>query len=378
MTLLRNARSFGFSIRQPTRRPFFSFLTGPTITPEEEAGKAAQRRKEQALQLESARYRMSLQHAHALGPWRAISVAVQGHYDAFCATKKGSSASSTTLPVPLFRVLELACGPRGEPATTIARMLPLAAVHCTDSCPQAVAMVPVVLAGMVEAKGDYGEKGRPPPNLTKSVVDMSDLSAYPSDTFDVITCCYGYGLAPDVSYALSEAHRVLAPGGVLVVATWERSAMLSIGREVLETVRGGGRDPLAMEDDEAFLPPRMPTPASLELSGPGEFEALLVGAGFDQPGAVVATWGTYPFNLGSNSDDMLTMGTILIRKELESLGAFDSAVPGSSGAGGWANPVEEAFWISIRKYTDVVGGTMFLRDNTFKLTVSTKSIETQL
>jgi SAM-dependent methyltransferase len=115
---------------------------------------------------------------------------------------------------------------------------------------------------------------------------MSDLSAFPPDTFDVITCCYGYGLADDVSYALSEAHRVLAPGGILVIATWERSAMLSIGREVLETVRGGGRDPLAAEDDEAFLPPRMSPPDVLELSGPGEFEALLVGAGFDQPGAV--------------------------------------------------------------------------------------------
>jgi SAM-dependent methyltransferase len=302
-----------------------------------------------------------------------MSVAVQGHHDAFCATKEGSS----TLPVPLFRVLELACGPRGEPSTSIARILPLAEVHCTDSCPRAVAMVPVVSVGIAEGKSDDDDdddKGRPPPNLTKSVVDMSDLSAYQSDTFNVITCCYGYGLADDVSYALSEAHRVLAPGGILVIATWESSAMLSIGREVLETVRGGGRDPLAAEDDEAFLPPRMSPPDVLELSGPGEFEALLVGAGFDQPGAIVATWGTYPFDLGSNTDDMLTMGTILIRDELKSLGAFDS----TGGAGGWANPAEEAFWINIRKYTDVVGGTMFLRDNTFKLTVSTKSIAAQL
>ena len=324
---------------------------------------------------------MSLQHAHALGPWMAMSVAVQGHHDAFCATKEGSSASSnsassTMLTAPLFRVLELACGPRGEPSTSIARMLPLAEVHCTDSCPQAVAMVPVVSMGTTEGKGDDDddEKGRPPPNLTKSVVDMSDLSTYSSDTFDVITCCYGYGLADDVSYALSEAHRVLAPGGILVIATWESSAMLSIGREILATVRRGGKDPLAAEDDEAFLPPRMSPPDVLELSGPGEFEALLVGAGFDQPGAVVATLGTYPFDLGSNTDDMLTMGTILIRKELESLGAFDS----TGGAGGWANPAEEAFWINIRKYTDMVRGTMFLRDNTFKLTVSTKSIVTQL
>jgi hypothetical protein len=72
------------------------------------------------------------------------------------------------------------------------------------------------------------------------------------------------------------------------------------------------------------------------------------------------------------------MGTILIKDELEDLGAFDNNISTTMtgqddlAAGGWKNMAEEAFWINIGKYTDMVGGTMFLRDNTFKITVSTK------
>jgi len=108
------------------------------------------------------------------------------------------------------------------------------------------------------------------------------------------------------------------------------------------------------------------------------FETLLVGAGFDHPGAVVSTEGTYPLDLGDHPDDVLTAGTMLVRGELEALGAFGSPRPPASSssavAGGWASPAEEAFWISIRKYADVVvgGGSVLLRGNTFKITVSTK------
>jgi SAM-dependent methyltransferase len=215
----------------------------------------------------------------------------------------------------------------------------------------------------------------PPPNLTKSVLDLSDLIIYPSNTFDAITCCYGYGLAGDLLLqALKEAHRVLVPGGILVICTWEQSAMRLIGRDVLETVRSGGRDMISDENDnDAFFMPRVSHLDPIALSGPGEFEALLAAAGFD--GRIVATTGTYPFDLGSNADERFCMGTILVRDELESLGALASSDSVSLEAGGWANLAEEAFWTNIRKYVDVgvMDNTMSLRDNTFKLTVSTKA-----
>ena len=156
----------------------------------------------------------------------------------------------------------------------------------------------------------------------------------------------------------------------------------------------------AHNDLDAYLPSRaMPPVPAIELSGRGIFESLLVNAGFDHPGAVVASGGTYPFDMGNRVDDMLTMGTILIRDELIELGAFESYASSTAAAdddddavddggtrgsdrrrnratttmaGGWTNLAEEAFWINIRKYTDIIGGTMFLRDNTFKITVSTK------
>ena len=367
-----------------------------------------QKEKEKWLH-DDALYRMSVQHAHPLGPWRAMSVAVQGHHDAWVKNETQESTTTTTPPVasPLYRVLDLACGPRGEPGTTIAHLLPLAAIHCTDSSVEYVATVPVVcfvgtnsktgsddvtsgtnVSATSDRRQDVGDniptRGRPrpvappPSNLVKSVLDMSDLAICPSNSVEAITCCYGYGLAPDVAHALSEAYRILVPGGILVIATWERSDMLSIGRDVLETVRGGGRDPFTAEDDEAFLPPRVPAPSEIALAGQGELEALLVRAGFDHPGAVVAAWGTYPFDMGSNTDEIMTLGTILVREELETLGAFAASPNRGSGerlavaAGGWANLAEEAFWINIRKYTYMVGSNMFLRDNTFKMTVSTK------
>jgi SAM-dependent methyltransferase len=373
-------------IRPVERRFFFSFLTGEKQA-DDEVDRLKLQREEQML-IDRTNYRMSIQHAHPLGPWQAILAAAKNHHATWeNAEKKKMATVATTSP---FQVLDLACGPRGEPGTTIAHALPLAAVICTDSCSEAVAAVVVVQKiaetaalgysnqqrkDMIEDCHKDGKHHRPPPpsNLTKAIVDLTDLSSYESNTYDVITCCFGYGLSSDVSRALSEAHRVLVPGGVLIIATWEQSAMLSYGRDILASVRGGGRDVHAAEDDEAFLPPRLPPPNIIALSRPGEFEALLITAGFDQPGAVVTSWGTYPFDLGRQSEEQFAMGTILIRSELESLGAMRSATRGYR-AGGWRSLAEEVFFINIHKYIDMVDGTMFLRDNTFKLTISTKQV----
>ena len=418
--------------------------------------------KQHQQHVEDAQYRMSMQHSHPRGPWRAMSIAVQLHNDAWVlsnnqkkkkdAARGGGDGNGDKLAADdaIYRVLDLACGPRGEPGTTIAHLLPLVTVQCTDSCADYVALVPTVLglevpvlpllssvtttttytrgyakinwsnivgagmydddsigsdssvAGQQDAHSIMGDAIQtihnvlplllplvpppppPPSNLTKLVLDMSNLTIYPSNSIDAITCCYGYAIAPDIARALSEAHRVLVPGGILVIATWEKSAMLSIGRDVLATVRSGGTlNPNNTssnngDDLDAFLPPLISSPSVLAYSGPGVFEALLINAGFDNPGDIVVSGDTYPFDLGSTTNMMLTMGTILIKDELEDLGAFDNnvstAMTGQDdlAAGGWKNLAEEAFWINIRKYTDMVGGTMFLRDNTFNITVSTK------
>lgn len=385
-----------------TRRPLFSFLgcNGEnninTSKVEAENASKAKLQQEEATRilLDGVRHRISIQHAHPLGPWQAMLELVQGHYNRWEAAKKVSATTVDVLGVilpiatatPVFRVLDLASGSRGEPGTTVAHALPLAAVHCTDSCSIAVAAIPIQVLVDGASTTSIGKKEKihasahccpllppPPKNLTKSVTDLTDLSSYESNTFDAIICCYGYTLSSDISRALTEAYRVLVPGGVLVTATWERSAMLSIGRDVVATVRGGGRDPYhGHDDDEAFLPPRLVPLNKLALSGVGELEALLVASGFDQPKAVVASSLVYPIDLGGTPADQFATGTILARDELESLGALGPDNSGEVGAGGWGNLAEEAFWINIKKYADVVDGNMFLKDNAFKLTVSTK------
>mmetsp|Transcript_20338 Transcript_20338/g.34692 ORF Transcript_20338/g.34692 Transcript_20338/m.34692 type:complete len:437 (+) Transcript_20338:80-1390(+) len=411
-----------------TKRSFFSFFgsndnhsSSTRLTEEETAAQVKQQEEATRILLDGVYHRISIQHAHPLGPWQAILAAVQDHYDSWVDVqdaiklKKEDNAAeeiartheefgiaSTILPAapPPFRVLDLASGPRGEPGTTIAHALPLAAVHCTDSCSVAVAAIPVHILvdeaiSNTAAVTDVGIGGLskknsilsaiagddatiqalippPPKNLTKSIADLTDLSSYSSNSFDAIICCYGYNLSSNVPHALAEAYRVLVPGGVLVIATWERSAMLAIGRDVEAYVRGGGRDPYStLDDDESFLPPRIVPVNKIELSGVGELEALLIASGFDQPQAVLAKSLVYPIDLGNNSDDQFAMGTILVRDELESLGALRPSV-NDGGNGAWENLAEEAFWMNIQKYADVVEGNLLLRDNSFKLTVSAK------
>lgn len=403
-----------------TQRPFFSFLGSSTNSRLVEDAAAAKLKQEEArILLDGVYHRISTQNAHPLGPWQAILTVVQDHYNSWMGGQEGIKAKvSAAMPHEeeelriAYRVLDLACGPRGEPGTTIAHALPLATVHCTDSCSVAVAAVPVhiyvdesnanantaatAVIG-VDTRGLNEEnntslpamtdgvtpiqavpltpsnrhpKVPPPKNLTKSITNLTDLSSYTSDSFDAVICCYGYNLSSNIQHALSEAHRVLVPGGILVIATWEQSAMLAIGRDVVAYVKGGGRDPYStLDDDESFLPPRITPVNKIELSGVGELEGLLIASGFDQPQAVVATSSVYPIDLGSTPADQFATGTILVRDELESLGALESPEVDD----GWGNLAEEAFWMNIQKYAVYEeSGNLLLRDNIFKLTVSTK------
>ena len=45
---------------------------------------------------------------------------------------------------------------------------------------------------------------------------------FPNGTFDAVVCKFGVMFFPDKAQALSEAHRVLRPGGVLVFNVWDR------------------------------------------------------------------------------------------------------------------------------------------------------------
>ena len=113
MFLLHHPRSMGQRVlvhhlvkrRNLQRRPFFSFLAPNDNNHSKQQTKEETDRlqREEQILTDETHYRMSLQHAHPLGPWQAILAAVKSHFQ-------------TQQP---FRVLDLACGPRGQPGTTI-------------------------------------------------------------------------------------------------------------------------------------------------------------------------------------------------------------------------------------------------------------------
>ncbi len=50
--------------------------------------------------------------------------------------------------------------------------------------------------------------------------DAEALGTLPDNTFDLVTCALGFMYFPEPDLALKEIHRVLKPGGRLVVAVW--------------------------------------------------------------------------------------------------------------------------------------------------------------
>lgn len=105
------------------------------------------------------------------------------------------------------RVLDLASG-AGEPALTIAEAVgPAGSVVATD----------LVVEMMTGAERRAKALGRH--NIRFEVADMEALS-YPDASFDRVTCRFGIMFCENTSKALSEARRVLKPGGWAGFMVW--------------------------------------------------------------------------------------------------------------------------------------------------------------
>lgn len=170
------------------------------------------------------------------------------------------------------------------------------------------------------ANGNHDKNRSPPLNLQKSVADLANLSQFDSNSFDAITCCFGYNLVDDshLPQALSAAYRVLAPGGLIIVVNWEQSGLQYIIRDVLAAVRRGG---VMEQEDYCFLPSPSDAVEPIALSGEHSafFDKSLEDTGFQHYQSPI--FASYPFNLGQEMDLQMLMGTFTIRSELELLGA---------------------------------------------------------
>ena len=130
--------------------------------------------------------------------------------------------ASLELP-PQPRVLELACG-TGR----------LTAELCSHFPPE----VHIVATDLSEAMLSVG-RGRVSGNVEWRQADMQALP-FSAESFDLVVAQFGLMLVPDRSKALSEAYRVLAPGGRLVFSVWsERSFLQQVSMDALTPFLSG-------------------------------------------------------------------------------------------------------------------------------------------
>jgi enediyne biosynthesis protein CalE5 len=154
-------------------------------------------------------------------------------------------------------VLDVACG-AGYPALVgAAAVQPDGRIVATDISPQMV----MATRRRATALGLH--------NIEVVEMDAEHLR-FGDNVFDAVTNAYGLMFCPDLARALSEAHRVLKPGGRAAFVTWDDRAkspffdtMLPIAAKFL-----------------SLAPPNLDAPGPFRLSAPSALESLLSRSGF--------------------------------------------------------------------------------------------------
>jgi ubiquinone/menaquinone biosynthesis C-methylase UbiE len=109
-------------------------------------------------------------------------------------------------PTGVDLVLDVASG-TGEPGLTIAAKLTGGVVVVTD-----------LSAGMLEVAREKATR-RGIKNIKFITGDVSKLS-FPDNSFDAVSCRFGFMFFPDMLLATKEMVRVLKPGGRIAAAVW--------------------------------------------------------------------------------------------------------------------------------------------------------------
>lgn len=132
------------------------------------------------------------------GKWDDLTMGFLGPY--------GEEMIKLIEPTANDVVLDVAAG-TGEPGLSIAPMVKNGKVIITD-----------LSEGMLKvAKEKIAAKGYD--NIETASADVCQLP-FDDNTFDIVTCRFGYMFFPDMSLATSEMTRVLKPGGRIATSVW--------------------------------------------------------------------------------------------------------------------------------------------------------------
>jgi ubiquinone/menaquinone biosynthesis C-methylase UbiE len=118
----------------------------------------------------------------------------------------GEEIISTIDPAGKNMILDIAAG-TGEPGLTIAAMTPAGKVIITD-----LAEDMLMIARENAAKRNIR-------NIETVACDVCELP-FNDNSFDAISCRFGFMFFPDMQLAANEMHRVLKPGGKMATSVW--------------------------------------------------------------------------------------------------------------------------------------------------------------
>jgi ubiquinone/menaquinone biosynthesis C-methylase UbiE len=168
----------------------------------------------------------------------------------------GDEIVNLTRPLTDDFVLDIASG-TGEPGITIAKKCPRGKVVFTDLAKD---MLDVAIGNAAI----HGIK-----NFEARVCDVSELP-FADDSFDVVSCRFGFMFFPDMLLAAKEMNRVLKPGGRLAVSVWGTPE-----KNFWVTAIGG-----TINKNMQLQAPASSAPGMFRCANPGLMQDILKQAGF--------------------------------------------------------------------------------------------------
>ncbi len=169
---------------------------------------------------------------------------------------------------PGDRVLDVACGTGGFVREAIHHVQPGGHVTGLDADP-----------GMLAVAGQHNPRA-------SWTLGTAEQLPYPDASFDVVVCAFGLMFFNDRLGALRQMHRVLAPGGRLVLAVWgplERCVGYAMAAALFDRIAGRQaadvvREPFALGDpaemESLLLAAEFTAPRLLEESGQATFASI--------------------------------------------------------------------------------------------------------